>query len=162
MYNSSWFSPLATAPLDTTNWEQWNGPTYQTLLAANNSNHPYVQVLLENYVAWYNNGGSNFGAIFPFSPTTGTSIIYDAQAAYTAGYYGQQLQQQKFPPTVPNLILQSYPLLVNNSGYTVSSTKQPYPVYAAVNFVSGLSNPTVSSSTLGSEIIQALINAPLK
>jgi len=162
MYNATWLSPLATAPLDTTNWEQWNGAVYQTLLAANNSAHLYVQVLLENYVVWYNNGGSGYGAIQPFSPTTGTDTIYDAQAAYTAGYYGQSLQAKKFPFTTPNLVLQPYPLIVNSSGYTVSSSSQPNQVYAAIDFVSGLANPYLSAGNIGSDIIQAIINAPLK
>jgi len=128
-------------------------------LAANNSAHPYVQVLLENYVTWYNNGGSGFYALQPFSPTTGTSTNYDPQAAYMAGFYGQQLQNKKYPPVIPNIILQSYPLIVNNSGYTISSAMQPYPVLAAVDFPSTLNNPYVSANNIGSDIIQAIINA---
>jgi len=162
MYNATWLSPLATAPLDTTNWEQWNGAVYQPIIAANNSDHPYVQVLLENYVVWYNNGGSGYGALQPFTPTTGTDCLYDAQAAYTAGFYGQSLQAKKFPFTTPNLVLQPFPLIVDNNGYTVSSDKQPYQTYAAIDFTSGLDNPYVSVGNIGTDIIQAIINAPLK
>lgn len=86
MYNATWLQPLTTAPLDTTIFDQFYGPTYSMLLAANDSSHLHAQTLLTNYVAWYNGGGKSYYAILPFSPSTGTSTLYDLQAAWMTGY----------------------------------------------------------------------------
>jgi hypothetical protein len=73
---------LMTAPLDTTDFTQFVGPTYQILLKANDSSHLFASTLIENYQVWYDNGGKNFGAMEPFSPTIGTDDLYDVQVPY--------------------------------------------------------------------------------
>jgi inosine-uridine nucleoside N-ribohydrolase len=91
MYNAQWLSPLVTAPLDSTIFEQFVDVQYQTLRSANTSGHPYVQTLLANYDAWFAAGGDGYIQMLPFDPTNGTSTLYDLQAAYMAaafaGYY---------------------------------------------------------------------------
>jgi inosine-uridine nucleoside N-ribohydrolase len=91
MYNAQWLSPLVTAPLDSTIFQQFVDVQYQTLRSANTSGHPYVQTLLANYDAWFAAGGDGYVQMLPFDPTNGTSTLYDLQAAYMtaafAGYY---------------------------------------------------------------------------
>jgi len=127
MYNAVWHTPLYTAPLDTCNFDQWNGDVYKELLAANNSAHPYVQILLETYQVWYDNGGRNSGAMLPFSPTTGTDVLYDAQAAWMTG-------QLIANATEEPLVLKGLPLVVNSSGFTVVTTDIHDEVNVAIGF----------------------------
>ena len=92
MYSAKYAYPLVTAPLDTTVFDQFMGETYGGLLTANASGQsPYASSLLAHYVAWFSNGGKNYGAMLPFSPyagaTQGTSTMYDVQAAWTTPYY---------------------------------------------------------------------------
>jgi len=91
MYNAQWLSPLVTAPLDSTIFQQFVDVQYQTLRSANTSGHPYVQTLLANYDAWFAAGGDGYIQMLPFNPANGTSTLYDLQAAYMtaafAGYY---------------------------------------------------------------------------
>ena len=72
MYAAAYAAPLVTAPLDTTVFDQFVGPTYAALLAANASgSSPYASSLLAHYEAWYANGGKHYGAMLPFSPFAG-------------------------------------------------------------------------------------------
>jgi len=156
MYNAVWHSPLYIAPLDTCNFEQWNGDIYKELLAANDSAHPYVQVLLETYQVWYDNGGKNYGGMLPFSPTTGTDVLYDAQAAWMAG-------QLIANATEEPLVFKGLPLVVNSRGFTVVTTDKQYEVNvntvnAAIGFK--ISNEHESAMQIGAEVIRSIINAP--
>jgi len=153
MYNSPWLQPLVTAPLDTTNFDQWNGTLYHQLITANNSAHPFVQVLLENYQVWYDNGGKSYGALLPFSPSMGTSVMYDPQAAWMTGKIISHGGYE-------SLKMQSLNLYVNDQGYTLAdASKQPRIVNSAIGF--DTSQPYMGSDVIGSEIIQSIKN-PVK
>jgi len=150
MYNSLWLQPLSTAPLDTTNFDQWNGTIYHQLITANDTAHPHAQVLLENYQVWYDNGGKGYGALLPFSPTTGTSVMYDAQAAWMTG---KIISGEGFE----SLKMQSLNLMVNDQGYTVvDAAKQPRMVNSAIGF--DTTEPYTGADVIGSEIITSIIN----
>eukprot|EP01116_Phalansterium_solitarium_P015518 TRINITY_DN3434_c0_g1_i1.p1 TRINITY_DN3434_c0_g1~~TRINITY_DN3434_c0_g1_i1.p1 ORF type:complete len:351 (-),score=91.99 TRINITY_DN3434_c0_g1_i1:10-1062(-) len=144
MYNASWAVPLATAPLDTTIFEQWNGDVYAAFLAANDTAHPFVQVLLQAYQVWYDNGGKNAGALLPFSPSTGTSTMYDPQAAWSSVHFAD----------LSPLVVRTIPLGVNASGFTV-----PLPnakmVAAELSFQG---SPTTSAGQIGNDILQSLVH----
>jgi len=150
MYDAKWLSPLVTAPLDTCNFDQWNGDVYQKLVVSNNSAHLFVQVLLENYQVWYDNGGKNYGGLLPFSPTTGTDVLYDAQAAWMTG---QLISKSPLTP----LVMKALPLMVNSAGYTiVDASGQHYPVNAALGFQT--SDAHAGAMQIGAELIQSIIN----
>jgi len=147
-YKSQWLTPLVTAPLDTTNFDQWNGAVYQPLVANNNTQHPYVQLLLENYQVWYDNGGKSYGALLPFNPQTGTSCMYDAQAAWMAG---RMIQGLDFGP----LKMQQLNVGINDGGFCVQGAQ-----YREINTAVGLAttNPYDSTNVIGSDIIKSIIN----
>jgi inosine-uridine nucleoside N-ribohydrolase len=152
MYNSVWLKPLVTAPLDTTNFEQWDGKTYQPLVLANNTDHLFVQILLENYQVWYDNGGKDHGGFLPFTPTTGTDVLFDAQAAWMAG---KMIAQETFDP----LVMSSLHLRINSDGYSViDPAHQPLWVNSAVGLQSTLTYPYISIDQIGSQIINSIIN----
>jgi len=100
VYTANW--NMTTTPLDTCGVAIVNGPTYQTLLNANNSDHILVQTLLENYVYWYSHGASS-----PYNPKTSSTVLYDAVAAYLA--YSN-------PASLVNIV--PVKLVVSNTGTT--------------------------------------------
>jgi hypothetical protein len=143
IYASNWVFPLLTAPLDTTVFAQFGssppgtgGAEYASLLAANTTDHPYVQTFLANYVAWYAGGGSRFGAMRPFSPSTGTSTMYDLQAAVMGGLYAQALAKGSgSPPPFSDFVTQALPLFVDAGGFTrIGNTSADKVVFAATRF----------------------------
>lgn len=163
MYNATWLSPLATAPLDTTVFQQWGGALWQAFVAkGNNSAHVLARTLLANYAAWYAGGGAQYYALKPFSPSVGTSTMYDPQAAWMALYYAQQLRSHShshslaaFAPSFPWTLSPRLAVLVNDTGYTVVSPSAK-PVFAAVGFLEAAYDATAS---IGSEILKAILTA---
>jgi len=150
MYNATWLTPLVMAPLDTCNFDQWNGDVYQTLLAANNTSHPYVQVLLQNYQIWYDNGGKNNAGMLPFTPATGTDVLYDAQAAWMTGNI---ISKGNLSP----LVMKELPLLVNGQGYTVVDAKnQKNAVNAALMFQTV--DQHQGALEFGAEVIKSIVD----
>ena len=145
VYGAAWAAPLVTAPLDTTVLMQWRGPLYRTLVAANATGRDAAATtLLAHYAAWYANGGSSSGAMLPFSPSTGTSTMYDPLAAYMAGAYagawaaardGEGLRGAAGapPPAFPNVVVEALQLAVDAGGNTVV-TPGARTVYAATSF----------------------------
>jgi len=152
MYNTVWLRPLVTAPLDSTNFEQWNGKFYQPFLRANNSDHLFVQILLENYQVWYDNGGKSRGDLLPYSPTTGTQTNYDAQTAWMAG---KMIAQENFDPVV----MSSLPLRITSDGFSVIDPSQHLKVNAALSFQTA--DPYTSTDQIGTQIINSILN-PIK
>lgn len=165
-YNATWTTPLTTAPLDTTVFMQWGGPVYQQLVAANNSAHVHAQALLANYAAWYAGGGNTYGALLPFSPSTGTSTMYDAQAAWMTQYVAAGLGLGPHAataaaagglPAVPWTALQQLPLVVNATGFTVPAAGVGRPVAAATGFTTR--NPYDAVDAIGGEILGSIVAA---
>ena len=149
MYASAWLSPLMTAPLDTSGLLQCFAPEYLELLAANSSAaHPYAYEILRNYLIWC--GGSvhnSCGGFKPSSPATGTSLLYDAQAAYMMSIYATAWAAHgNIPPAMPFLTLQVLPMSVNASGYTVIDAAGQ-PVWPATEFPEGYDLDTHSICT---------------
>ena len=167
LYNASWAWPMATAPLDTTVWMQFFAPQYTSLLAANNSDHAYASLLVKHYTTWYINGGKDFGAIKPFSPSTGTSTMYDPLAAYMCGRYAGwrrndhdqdlPLRSPAPPPDFfPFVTTQALPLSVDSSGMTIV-TSGAQTVVSAVFFPHGEDSDIES---IGDDIFASIIAAP--
>ena len=170
MYNATWLSPLATAPLDTTVFMQFMATTplgpgpYADLLLANlTNNHIFASTLLANYEAWYNGGGKGYSAILPFTPTTGTSTLYDALAAYMTGVYGNWRlslstnSTGSSPPPFPFVTTENLPVLVNGQGYTIiTSPGMAQPVYPAINFPDGMN---IDINEIANDIVSSIIGA---
>lgn len=156
MYNAPWLRPLVTAPLDTTDFMQFNGATYAALLAANDSAHKHVSTLLSNYEVWWSNGGKGYSALLPFSPTTGTDDLYDVQAAWMAGAYAAAAAAAPPPPTFPHIVTPALPLRVTDAGYTVVDQVAGVLAYPATAFTTYAYNATAA---LGQDIIASIVAA---
>jgi len=114
---------LITSPLDSTIFQQWNGPLWQHFLRYNDTtNHPLAALLVSAYTHWYNAGGKGNGAILPYSPLTGTSTMYDAQAAYTAAHSRVDASSGDCNVRVPHLVTRCMCVYVNATGYVVVSS----------------------------------------
>ena len=149
--------PICTAPLDTTYFFQIYGNNYQTIL---NSKEPIPTTLVENYQVWYDNGGKNFGAYRPFSPTTATSCMYDAQAMFQASMLAMNSTdtQQAQCDTMPFMEMQGLKIIVNDTGFTVNDTMPNNNIemnYEAINYNGGEHN---GSYPLGEYIANTLAN----
>ena len=133
VYNATWLAPLVTAPLDTTIFMQFNGPLYHEFAVANASGRLRgVVELMAHYEAWYSGGGQAYSALLPFAPATGTSTMYDVQAAYMAGAYAGAWGGGA-PPSFPNVNVEALHLAVNATGWVVEDAAAPL-AYAATTF----------------------------
>ena len=129
---------------------QFNDPEYQTLLAANSSANPLVYALLQNYVALYDGGGQYYFAMKPFSPSTGTSTLYDLQAAYMVAQ-----RVGWFPRHLINVTPQR--LSVTDTGLTTSSATGSL-VLSATSFSLGRVNPYPNVDNIAADVVAYLIN----
>lgn len=157
VYNSTWLSPLVTAPLDTTIFDQFFDPVYTFLLAGATPNHLYATTLMAHYTAWYNGGGKGYGAFRPFNLSTGTDTLYDLQAAYMAGSYVGWTGGNP-PPAFPNVVVESLQVAVDSQGYT-RITPGAQPVLAATSFP----NPyPIDVNRFGTDVVAGIITAPVQ
>ena len=149
--------PICTAPLDTTWNFQIYGDAYQQILE---SKLPIPSTMVENYEAWYENGGKNGGAYRPFSPTTATSCMYDAQAMWMASMIAENTTdgQPGKCDTMPYMKMEGLRIVVNDSGYTVDDptpNSQIQMNFEAISWNDGDENGTYA---LGQYIADALTN----
>jgi inosine-uridine nucleoside N-ribohydrolase len=173
VYNATWLRPLATAPLDTTVFMQFFGGPYQTLLAANaTGGNLYASTLMANYEAWYSGGGHGFSALYPFSPATGTSTLYDALAAYMTGFYAGWRGEvggkgagagssDPTPPPFPFLVTRALPVTVNGGGFTVVDPSAPgvQTVFPTLGFPDGVG---VDIDAIAADIVGSIVAAPAR
>ncbi len=143
VFNSSW-AYFSLAPLDTTIYMQFFGPEWQTFLSFANKN-THVQLVIDSYTIWYNNGGKHNGAIKPFSPQNGTSTMFDVLAAFSAAYY----------PNIMILSVQNLPLFVTNDGVTAINSTLGKQVNASVTFPT--SDQYLSTEVIGMIVLNSII-----
>ena len=101
MYNSTWVAPLLMTPLDTSGLLHCIAPEFNALFAANNSAHKYAQTLIKNYIIWVNSSTCCNNV---------SDILYDAQAAWSLGYYDKQFRDGMLP-NLPSLTFQQLPIV---------------------------------------------------
>jgi inosine-uridine nucleoside N-ribohydrolase len=106
MFSSHW-AYFSLAPLDCTNFMQFNGLVWQQFLSYINISS-VVKMIDDSYTIWYNNGGKDMGATLPYSPQLGTPEMHDILAVYLAGSY------TSVSPTISTHI----PLYVTDDGFT--------------------------------------------
>ena len=153
---------LITSPLDSTVFQQWDGELWQRFLTYNNSDHPLAAMLIDAYTHWYNFGGQGNGAILPYSPTTGTSTMYDAQAAYTAAHSTASPAASDCAVHIPHLVSRCLAVYVNASGYVTrwESGGQGGVGVANVSVVVGLeggrSDPHPAALRIGGVILGSI------
>ncbi|CAF4319942.1 unnamed protein product, partial [Adineta steineri] len=108
----------------------------------------YVQLIIDSYTIWYNNGGKNYGALKPFSPENGTSIMYDVLAVFLAASY----------PNVSTMINQKLPLIVTSDGFTKINSTFGKPVNVSVAFQT--KDPYISTQFIGITVLESIIRSP--
>ncbi len=143
VFNSSW-AYFSLAPLDTTIYMQFYGALWQEFLSYADKNK-HVQLVIDSYTVWYNNGGKHNGAIKPFSPQNGTSTMFDVLAAFSAAYY----------PNVLTLVVQDLPLIVTNDGVTAINSTLGKSVNATTTFPT--SDQYASTEVIGAIVLNSII-----
>ena len=142
-FNLFWFEIVT----DTTYYFQIYGNNYQIIL---NSKQIIPQTLVANYQVWYDNGADLYkgiGAYRPYSPTTATSIMYDAQAMFQASVLAMNTTdtEQGKCDVMPWMVMQGLRIVVNKSGYTVNDTIPNNGIemnYEAISYTGGEDNGT--------------------
>lgn len=156
---------LITSPLDSTIFQQWNGALWQHFLRYNDTKHTLVALLIDAYSHWYEAGGKNNGALLPYSPLTGTSTMFDAQAAYTAAHSRVESTGDDCSVRVPHLISRCMCVYVNTTGYVVVVGEGDSGVVervgcanvsVVIGLVGGRSNPYPAAQKIGAVILGSI------
>ena len=145
IFNASW-AYFGLAPLDTTIFMQFYGPILERFYSYRNQSK-HVQLIIDSYTVWYNNGGKHNGALKPFSPETGTSTMFDVLAAFLAATY----------PSVIDTVAEQVPLIVTNDGYTAVNSTLGKPVNASVKF--NTPDPYTSIEAIGLLVLNSIIQS---
>jgi inosine-uridine nucleoside N-ribohydrolase len=143
VFNSSW-AYFGLAPLDTTIFLQLNGPEWQTFCSFYNQSK-HVQLVIDSYTIWYNNGGKNYTALQPFSPETGTSTMHDVLAAFLAASY----------PRVFTMVNKELPLVVTGDGLTAVNSTLGKSVNASVDFLTP--DPYTAAELISITVLDSII-----
>ncbi len=143
VFNSSW-AYFSLSPLDTTIYMQFFGAEWQTFLSFTNKSK-HVELIIDSYTVWYNNGGKHAGARIPFSPQNGTSTMYDVLAAFSAASY----------PSFSSMVVENIPLIVTNDGITAINATLGKPVNASSRF--STSDPYASTELIGMTVLNSII-----
>ena len=153
---------LLISPLDSTIFIQFTGALWSSFLQHNDSAHPFVTTLLTAYQAWYDYGGKGNGALLPYSPSIGTSTMYDVQAAFSAGHPSRS-KAADCSVAEPHLISQCLPLRVNDDGVTivVKQGDVGYNVSVQVTVAGGRDNPYPAVTELGRVVLSSIAHEPL-
>ncbi|CAF3457829.1 unnamed protein product [Rotaria sp. Silwood1] len=106
MFASNW-AYFSLVPLDCTNFMQFNGLLWKKFLSYRNRSRT-VNMIIESYTIWYNDGGNSMSAIQSFNPELGTPEMHDVLAVYLAGSY------TSVAPTISFFL----PIFVTNDGFT--------------------------------------------
>ena len=156
---------LITSPLDSTVFQQWDGEVWQHFLKYNDTNHPLASMLVDAYTHWYDAGGKGAGAILPYSPSIGTSTMYDAQAAYTAAHSKANPDASDCNVRIPHLVTRCLYVYVNESGYiTTAQGKQEGAanISVVVGLEGGRTDPHPAALRIGAAILGSIASVELE
>ena len=145
VFSAPW-AYFGLAPLDTTVFVQFFGTIWESFYSFRNQSK-HVQLVIDSYTVWYNNGGKGFAALKPFSPETGTSTMYDVLAAFLASSY----------PAVFAMVSKELPLSVTNDGFTAVDASKGKPVNSTLDF--STSDPYVSTELIGVTVLDSIISS---
>ncbi|CAF0735747.1 unnamed protein product [Adineta steineri] len=143
MFNGSW-AYFGLAPLDCTNFMQFNGREWQTFLSFRNES-VHVQLILDSYSIWYKNGGKDIGAMLPYSPEIGTSTMHDVLAAILSAFY----------PRTITMTSRQVSLLVTLDGFTNINTTEGKSVNTSLSYKTP--DPYKSTEVIGIITLNSII-----
>ena len=143
VFSAPW-TYFGLAPLDTTIFAQFDGSLWQLFLSYGNQSK-HVQLVIDSYTVWYNNGGKRVAALKPFSPEIGTSTMYDVLAAVLASSY----------PVAESVVSVGLPLIVTDIGFTSEDSKKGKIVNSTLDFIT--SDPYASIEVIGKTVLDSII-----
>eukprot|EP01084_Bolivina_argentea_P013365 25064_1 len=151
VYGTEYVNKMCAAPLDTTNFIRIQGKNYQNLLIANKThNNLLVNVLLSNYVSWYENGGYDFyGYGSWFNPIYVTPEMYDVEPVFMASIVAENSYDKKqdniqmecnLPQLNEYMNIEKLKIRVNESGFTIITNMiDAQYIYEAIDWNNGAS-----------------------
>ncbi|CAF0764121.1 unnamed protein product [Rotaria sordida] len=145
MFASNW-TYFSLAPLDCTNFMQFNGLLWKKFLSYRNRSRT-VNMIIESYTIWYNDGGSNMSAIQPFNPELGTPEMHDILAVYLASSY------TSVAPTISNFL----PIVVTNDGYTFENQTIKKTINTCLKYQT--LNPYDATAQIGWKVFESIIQS---
>jgi len=145
MFSSNW-TYFSLSTLDCTNFMQFYGPLWKNFLSHRSSSR-IVNMVIESFTIWYNDGGKILPSTLPYTPELGTPEMYDALAAYLASIY----------TSVKPAVLTFLPLFVTDDGYTRENQTLNRKIDACLKFET--SDPYISTEQIGSFILESIIRA---
>ncbi|CAF2894151.1 unnamed protein product [Rotaria sp. Silwood2] len=143
MFTSNW-AYFSLSPLDCTNFMQFNGLLWKTFLSYRNRSRT-VNMIIESYTIWYDDGGNNMNAIQPFNPELGTPEMHDVLAVYLAGSY------TSVDPTISFFL----PIFVTNDGYTCENETIEKTISTCLKYQT--SNPYDATAQIGWKVFESII-----
>ena len=143
VFSAPW-AYFGLAPLDTTVFVQFDGTPWQSFLSFRNQSKR-VQLVIDSYTFWYNNGGKGAGALKPLSPEIGTSTMYDVLAAFLASSY----------PATVSMVSKELSLVVTNDGFTSVDATKGKAVNSTLDFVTP--DPYMSTELIGVTVLDSII-----
>ena len=142
MFSSTW-AYFSLAPLDCTNFMQFNGILWKKFLSYQNSSRT-VNMIVDSYKIWYKNGGSNMSAIQPFNPEQGTPEMHDILAVYLAATYTSVV------PTISSFL----PIVVSNDGYTRLNQSIASTINTCLKYQTW--NPYEATTQIGWKVLESI------
>ncbi|CAF4642600.1 unnamed protein product [Rotaria sp. Silwood1] len=138
MFASNW-AYFSLAPLDCTNFMQFNGLLWKKILSYRNRSRT-VNMIIESYTIWYNDGGNSMSAIQSFNPELGTPEMHDVLAVYLAGSY------TSVAPTISFFL----PIFVTNDGFTRENQTIEKTISTCLKYET--SDPYEATAQIGREV----------
>jgi len=147
MFSSSWVY-FGLAPLDCTNFMQFNGLLWQNFLSYRNASR-IAGMIMESYEIWYNDGGKTIGSTLPYTTQSGTPEMHDVLATYLSGEYSS------VSPTLST----SLSLVVTSDGYTRENGTIGKQVNSCLKYET--IDPYEATAQIGSIILGSIVQAEI-
>jgi inosine-uridine nucleoside N-ribohydrolase len=148
MFSSNWIY-FGLTPLDCTNFMQFNGSLWKIFLSYRNTSR-IVDMIIESYTIWYDDGGMNISSILPYTPQSGTPEMHDVLTVYLSGIY------TSVSPTISVLL----PLFVTNDGYTRENQIIDKKINVSLKYET--TDPYVATARIGLVILGSIVQADLE
>ncbi|CAF4902937.1 unnamed protein product [Rotaria sp. Silwood1] len=148
MFSSDWIH-FSLAPLDCTNFMQFYGLLWQKFLSYRNTSR-IVDMIIESYTIWYNDGGKKISSTLPYTPQWGTPEMHDVLAVYLSGIY------PSMSPTISKLL----PLFVTNDGYTRENQTISKQINSCLKYEK--SDPYVATTQIGYDVLGSIAQKDLR
>ena len=142
MFSSNWLY-FGLVPLDCTNYMQFSGLIWQNFLAHRNASR-IVDMIIESFTIWYEDGGKNISSTLPYTLQSGTPEMHDILAVYLSGIY----------PSASPTVSDSLSLFVTNDGYTRVNETIAKRINTCLRYQT--TDPYVSTNQIGLDVLESI------